>query len=84
VFHKRQVVCVLTLFVSKASPGASHQQSLTFLLNHYLYGKLDCVLSLYELISTVDALCLTFQIVLDYPFSSYKPLANVRCSCKDR
>jgi hypothetical protein len=46
VVYKRQVVWVLILFVSKASPGASHQYFLTFLLNRYLYVKIDCALSL--------------------------------------
>jgi hypothetical protein len=46
VIHKHRVVWVLTLFVSKASPGTSHQYSLGFLFNHYLYDKLDRALSL--------------------------------------
>jgi hypothetical protein len=39
-------VRVLTLFVIKASPDAFHQYFLSFLLNHYLYSKFDCALSL--------------------------------------
>jgi hypothetical protein len=53
---------------------------LDFLFKSLLYSKLDCALSLYELIDTVDALRLTFQIILDYLFSSSKPLVNARRS----
>jgi hypothetical protein len=49
-----------------------------------LYNKLDCVLGSLELIDTIDALCLTFQIILDNPFYSCKPLANARRNCKVR
>jgi hypothetical protein len=51
-----QVLRNTNIAFSKASPNASHQYFLTFLLNHYFYVKIDCALSLYELIETVVTL----------------------------
>jgi hypothetical protein len=45
--HKRQVSRSANIsFWSKTSSGASHQYSLFFLFDHYLYVKIACALSL--------------------------------------
>jgi hypothetical protein len=46
VVHKHQVAWVLTLFVSKASPGAFHPKSLSFIVEDLLYNTLNFALSL--------------------------------------
>jgi hypothetical protein len=66
VVYKRQVVWVLTLFVSKTSPGASHQLSLAFSLITTCI-KYVCALSLQELIDALDALAVLPNLSLNFP-----------------
>jgi hypothetical protein len=44
--HKCQVLRNTNIALRETSPGASHQWLLIFLLNYYLYVKIDCALSL--------------------------------------
>jgi hypothetical protein len=48
--------------------GCIPPKILNFYFKSILYNKLDCALYLYELIGTIDALYLSFWIILDYPF----------------
>jgi hypothetical protein len=58
--------------------------SLAFSINLYFYDMLECALSYRNCVGTVVALWLSFRIILDYPFNSCKPLANIRRSCQIR
>jgi hypothetical protein len=66
VVHKCQVVWVLTLFVSKVSPGASHQLSLVFSLITTCV-KYVCALSLQGLIDALVALGVLPNLCLSSP-----------------
>jgi hypothetical protein len=47
---------ILTLFLSKASPGASHQYFLDFCFQSLFMVQFDCALNLQDLYGTIAAL----------------------------
>jgi hypothetical protein len=79
VVHKRQDARILTFSLSKASPSASHQLFLDFVLNQYLCYSL-IALKFIGIVWRVAALRFSFSIIHVYPYyNSYRSLEMARC-----
>jgi hypothetical protein len=83
VVHKRQVIKMLTWFVIKTNPGASHHNPWLLFESLSLCWVWLCM-RLVVIAWNRSCIKTTFLIILDYFVNSCKPLANGRRSCKIR